>query len=351
MKTVSKRRAGKQDGNNKRAAGDGFPSFVTSQQWEARLMSRRYHFPGTNRPAGDLAARIHHGGKAWWFALGSSETKAATAKAQRIYREIIANGWNASFEKYSRELVIGFEWSANPVMWTYTTVHTMVEEGAMAGGKAGNGKTRPVLVAEEDAGIRLALEWCVNQHAEFTSVPCEKAEKLEGMLEKHKPCLVLLNRVLSRRVGLNTSRRIAPIQQGVQVLTYGVAAEGDELFVSTPGGAEGYMLKRVHPERVLEPLISSPGPLDLWSEDLLPRVRGYFKGLLLPGPDHGGLGTLGITQREHEVLALMCRGCVDKEIAGALGISAWTVHGHIKSIFERLKVRTRTEAVIRYLEK
>jgi DNA-binding CsgD family transcriptional regulator len=42
---------------------------------------------------------------------------------------------------------------------------------------------------------------------------------------------------------------------------------------------------------------------------------------------------------------------VDKEIAQALGISAWTVHGHIKKIFERLGVRTRTEAVVRYLEK
>ena len=44
-------------------------------------------------------------------------------------------------------------------------------------------------------------------------------------------------------------------------------------------------------------------------------------------------------------------GCVDKEIAQAMGISVWTVHGHIKKVFEQLNVRTRTEAVIRYLEK
>jgi DNA-binding NarL/FixJ family response regulator len=51
------------------------------------------------------------------------------------------------------------------------------------------------------------------------------------------------------------------------------------------------------------------------------------------------------------VLELMSKGCVDKEIAQAMRISGWTVHGHIKKIFERLKVRTRTEAVVRYLEK
>jgi DNA-binding NarL/FixJ family response regulator len=51
------------------------------------------------------------------------------------------------------------------------------------------------------------------------------------------------------------------------------------------------------------------------------------------------------------VLALLTKGLVDKEIAQAMGISIWTVHGYIKSIFERLQVHTRTEAVVRYLEK
>jgi DNA-binding NarL/FixJ family response regulator len=58
-----------------------------------------------------------------------------------------------------------------------------------------------------------------------------------------------------------------------------------------------------------------------------------------------------LTHREREVMELLSKGCVDKEIAQAMGISVWTVHGHIKSIFERLQVRTRTEAVIRFLEK
>jgi len=51
------------------------------------------------------------------------------------------------------------------------------------------------------------------------------------------------------------------------------------------------------------------------------------------------------------VMVLLSKGSVDKEIAQALGISVWTVHGHIKSIFERLQVHTRTEAVVRFLEK
>ncbi len=85
--------------------------------------------------------------------------------------------------------------------------------------------------------------------------------------------------------------------------------------------------------------------------DLLARAKSYFKQLLQPRSNHMASAIGRLTRRESEVLALLSKGCVDKEIAQALGISAWTVHGHIKNIFERLQVRTRTEAVVRYLEK
>jgi len=58
-----------------------------------------------------------------------------------------------------------------------------------------------------------------------------------------------------------------------------------------------------------------------------------------------------LTPREHEILALLAKGDLAKEIAESLGISIWTVHGHVKSIFEKLDVHTRTEAVVKFLQK
>jgi DNA-binding CsgD family transcriptional regulator len=58
-----------------------------------------------------------------------------------------------------------------------------------------------------------------------------------------------------------------------------------------------------------------------------------------------------LTRREHEILELLSKGYPDKEIANALGISSWTVHGHVKNIFAKLDVHTRTEAVVRSLQK
>jgi DNA-binding NarL/FixJ family response regulator len=123
------------------------------------------------------------------------------------------------------------------------------------------------------------------------------------------------------------------------------------MFASTPGGAGGYLLKRVKPDRLLEPILNVPSRSELMSDDLLLRVKYYFQELLQLHSAHDTSAVAKLTRREREVLALLSKGCVDKEIAHAMGIGVWTVHGHIKRIFEQLKVRTRTEAVIRYLEK
>ena len=58
-----------------------------------------------------------------------------------------------------------------------------------------------------------------------------------------------------------------------------------------------------------------------------------------------------LTARELEILGQMARGFLDKEIANGLRISVWTVHGHAKKIYEKLGVHSRTEAVVKYLQK
>jgi DNA-binding NarL/FixJ family response regulator len=127
--------------------------------------------------------------------------------------------------------------------------------------------------------------------------------------------------------------------------------DGDQMFVSTPGGAGGYLVKRVKPDRLLEPILKTASRSELMTQDYLLRVKYYFQELLQLHSSHDNSTLTKLTQREREALEFLSRGFVDKEIAQAMGISVWTVHGYVKKIFERLHVRTRTEAVIRYLEK
>ena len=327
----------------------GGPGKQEAGYWQERLLVRRYRFGAAGGSERDLAVKIDHEGSGYFFPLYTAEAEAGAQRAQVIYQQVAEQGWELACREHARELVVGLEWSANPVMWTYTTIHTLVHE--MKAAEVGAGRLR-VVVLEPEAGIRRALLWAVNQGGEFTGVGCESVESFNRVVNSGTTQLVLLNRALAEAVGYQSPGQLGRLENGVAVLTYSVSADGDQLFTSTPGGAQAYLLKRTKPERLLEPMEGKAGAKVASVEEWPGAGKGYFRELLhqsAPRPEASGLGKL--TRREHEVLVLMSKGRVDKEIAQALGISAWTVHAHIKNIFERLQVRTRTEAVVRYLEK
>lgn len=325
-----------------------------AQYWRERLLLRRYRFPASGESEHDLTAYIDHGGVGYFFPLSTSDLEIAAAKAGQIYQTVVKQGWTVACRRFSRELIVAFEWCMNPVLWTYTTIHTLAENPAKPESCAApaNPNRQRVLVVELDAGIRRAVCWSIDQQSGFSSVACDSVEAFTQALSLHKPRLVFLNHNLAGRLGFKSIGTIGPIQPGVPALTYSVHVDGDQMFVSTPGGASGYLVKRVKPDRLMEPILSvPPARSELMNEDFLLRVKYYFQELLQLHSDHDNSVLAKLTRREREVLGLLSKGCVDKEIAQAMGISVWTVHGYIKSIFERLRVRTRTEAVIRYLEK
>jgi DNA-binding NarL/FixJ family response regulator len=320
--------------------------------WESRLLQRRYRFPASGESPKDLAALIDHAGVGYYFPLGTSDVEIAAVKARQIYQMAAQAGWKETCQHFSRELILSFEWSMNPVLWTYTTIHTLVgKEVDSESGKSAAAHPQRILVLEADAGIRRALCWSINQQAGFISVACDSCEGFSEALERHQPRMVWLNRGLAGRIGFKTAGTITPIVPGVPAVTYSAHVDGDQMFVSTPGGAGGYLVKRVRPDRLLEPVLKVATRPESTSEDFLLCVKYYFQELLQLHTRHDGSALAKLTHREREVMELLCKGGVDKEIAHAMNISVWTVHGHIKKIFERLQVRTRTEAVVRYLEK
>ena len=326
---------------------------ASASDWKNCLLHRRYCFPPSGATEQDWAARIDHAGVGCFFPLGTPDLETAVAAAPRIHQLVVEQGWSSVFQLFPRELIVNFEWCMNPVLWTYTTIHTLVGTRVAPAPSAGppNPNRQRVLVVELDAGIRRALCWSIDQQPGFASVPVDPVESFAPALEQHKPRLVLLNRNLAGRLGHKSAGQISLIQPGIPALTYSVHVDGDQMFVSTPGGAAGYLVKRVGPDRLLEPILKVASRSELVTEDFLLRVKYYFQELLQLPSSQEPPALARLTRREGEVLRLLSKGLVDKEIAQAMGISAWTVHGHIKKIFEQLHVRTRTEAVIRYLEK
>jgi len=139
---------------------------------------------------------------------------------------------------------------------------------------------------------------------------------------------------------------------GPLLLTHGVFADSDAIFASVSGVSRGYLLKRLLPPALVAPLVNAfpegpPGP----GVDLDRPLRRYFQSIFDPGSPAAVAGVPDLTAREREILDRLSRGLSDKEVARDLGISVWTVHSHLKRIYAKFGVRTRTEAVVRHLQK
>jgi DNA-binding NarL/FixJ family response regulator len=324
-----------------------------AEYWKHRLIHRTY--PESVEPPGkrEFAVRIEHGRISHYFPLGTKTERQAAAQAVRIHRTIVNKGWAEANKMFPRELALSLRWQDNPLAWTYTTFHTRLEKATAKPNPDARKRLskRRVIFIEPDVGIRFALAACANSQEGFR---CEATFARGGealrAIPHLKVDLILANHDLPGEVGAGFFEELHRNFPGLVVLSYSIYADSDELFKSTPGGAVVYLLKRTPPDRVFEPIAGLEGAVT--SEQVASHVRKYFQQMaaMLPsGPPFWKLAKL--TPREQEILALLSKGAVIKEIAGTLGISNWTVHGHVKSIFEKLKVHTRTEAVVRYLQR
>jgi len=325
---------------------------MTPGYWENRLLQRRYPVPANPGQPAEWAAHIEHEGVSAYFPLGATDTKMAAEKALAIYNTVTAEGWETAFDRYPREVTVGIHWISNPVAWSYTTFHTEMIDRPLRSGKAVELGLR-VAIVEADRGVRRALQHWLEASPNIRCIGAYAS--CDDVLQRTSPSpkeLWLVNRTLPGMAGLECIAQIKRVTPALCGAVYAVYEDSNELFLATPGGVPGYMLKRTPPDKLLEPLTSESSHKPLSPMEILFRVRQYFQGPLAfvsAGEPSGALESL--TLREKEILQLLSRGYLDKEIASKVGISIWTVHGHMKNIFQKLNVHTRTEAAVKFLQK
>src|SRR5205823_5603098 len=210
-----------------------------------------------------------------------------------------------------------------------------------------------IAIVESDLGIRQALAWCINQQDGFccnTSFDSASAALKETPRQPIQ--LLLANQSLVDLPGTVCLEQLRTLAPKVAGLAFSIYEDCDELFKCAPGGAGSYLFRRTLPTRILEPISPIAERQFLSREMIADRIREYFQATVASLPT-GSLAQVltTLTQREHEILGLLSKGQPDKEIADLLRISTWTVHGHLKKIFEKLGVHNRTEAVLTYLHK
>ncbi len=321
--------------------------------WRPRLLKRRYTDGLRPGLSGELSVRVEHRGESHYFPLEAADEGLAARRAAKIYSRVVVGGWAAVRQTVPREITVAVFWAMDPLACTYATLFTDPAGRAAAPRMpAPRDAAGLICVVEGDDGVRRAIASCFAPQLDpWKIVILSTAEELLRLSARLRPALVFLNRSLPDLAGGECVEALNARHPQVPAFTYGIYDESDQLFLSFAGVGAGYILRRRPARLLLEPIAPAASIRGPAADQLAHRVRRYFQSFFdaAPLPDVHGL--VRLTPREQEILDALSKGYVDKEVAHRLGISAWTVHGHLQSIFRKLDVHTRTEAVVKYLEK
>lgn len=159
---------------------------------------------------------------------------------------------------------------------------------------------------------------------------------------KYEPDLIVLDLNMQGMDGLETLRamRNADIVSRIIMLT--VSDSDEDVVCAITYGADGYLLKDMDPEKILEKLKEAALGKMVISEKLTHVLAGAIRG----GSDKKSNVLAKLTSREHEILKLIAKGMSNKLIARELDISDGTVKVHVKHVLKKLELNSRVEAAV-----
>ena len=173
----------------------------------------------------------------------------------------------------------------------------------------------------------------------------ENGESALDGLRTLKPRVVMMDIQLPGMNGIECTRAVREILPETQVLVFTVFGDSEHVFEALKAGASGYLLKRTSREEILE-------AIDLVRDGGSPMSGGIARLVVESFRDTSTKATKTselLTSREEEILGLLAKGYLAKEIADQLSISFFTVRFHIRKIYEKLHVRSKTEAILKFL--
>lgn len=207
-------------------------------------------------------------------------------------------------------------------------------------------KTTSVVIVEDDPGIRQMLSRVLADAPGLELLAAyENGEEALVGVSKLKPRVVVMDIQLPGMNGIDCTRAVRDASPETQVLVFTVFGDSEHVFEALKAGASGYLLKRTSREEILE-------AIDLVRNGGAPMSGGIARLVVESFRQEGGKSTKTselLSKREEEILGLLAKGYLAKEIADQLSISFFTVRFHIRKIYEKLHVRSKTAAILRFL--
>lgn len=203
-----------------------------------------------------------------------------------------------------------------------------------------------VSIVEDNTDVRQSLAVLLNGSDGFECVGTYRsAEQALEAIPGQQPDIVLMDINLPRLSGIECVRQLKVLLPNLKFLMLTMYEDSNLIFQSLGAGASGYLLKRTSPAKIMEAIQELQAGGAPMSSKIARIVVQHFQDRADPEPK-----TASLSPREREILSLLAKGFRYKEIAEQLSISFDTVRAHLRNIYDKLQVRSRTEAVVKYLQ-
>jgi len=204
-----------------------------------------------------------------------------------------------------------------------------------------------VLIADDHPVFRYGLRALLQAEATTMEVVGEATSGEEAVTEAAQclPDVILMDVNMPGLNGIEATRRILATTPQVGILMLTMFDDDESVFAAMRAGARGYLLKGAEGEEAIRAITGVHKGEAIFSPTIARRLMGYF-GEPRPGPQSTHLFP-ELTEREREILTLIAQGYTNPAIAEQLVLSPKTVRNHVSSIFSKLQVAGRAEAIIR----
>lgn len=210
-----------------------------------------------------------------------------------------------------------------------------------------------VLLVEDQCLVRSGIHALLEAHADVRVVgEAADGEEAVRLAMELRPELVLMDLRLPKVDGIEATRRIKEAQDGVEVLVLSAYEDDESVFQAIQAGASGYVLKDITPDNLIRAIRAV-------REGMSTIHPGIARRLLTRISQMGGARTQGtarmhsdgLTQREVEILTGVTKGASCRELAARLYVSESTVKSHLRTIYRKIGVRDRAQAVMYAMRK
>ncbi|OCX98240.1 MAG: two-component system response regulator NarL [Pseudomonas sp. K35] len=210
------------------------------------------------------------------------------------------------------------------------------------------GTTTRILLVDDHPMMRRGLRDLLDLEDDLETVgEAGNGEDAIRLAQEVEPDLILMDLNMPGIDGLETTRRMRDADIDARIIMFTVSDEQSHVLEALRNGADGYLLKDMDAEQLIEQIrIAATGRMAL-SPELTQVLAEAIR--VRPKPT-GQVQFSSLTKREKEVLRLIAKGQSNKMIARKLGITEGTVKVHVKNLLHKLGLRSRVEAAVWVLE-